>query len=822
MTPITLILAFALGAEPRLDLYGDPLPDGAVARMGSLQLRQADLSGATVLADGKTLLVSGRDRILRYWNLETGALIRTARFGDGTGSVQSFDVARDGKSAVVIDAGRVTLWDVATNKPGPSFALPNVPRPNLIFWDGKRVAVLLEDSRVILWDRDAGKERTITFPARRFGADSTYHAQLSPDGKWLIGLGGSEQPFCVFDAANGREVHRFTCFATTSAFSPDGKQIVVCDLNNDKKEREAVLRFFDLESGKPVRQFPLGHPVSCYSLVFSPDGKTLVCGIPDRSVVLNAETGQTVFRFPERPLWSFFTPDGKTLVTDHGHRLRVWDMAPWRERFPRPGEFGYTVVLAVSPDGRYLAAGDWTARVVTLWDAATSRWVREMPLTGDERYVRMLEFSSDGKSLVAGQAKGFFQWWDVETGKELRTLQLDNPDQKLNRDMFCYALHLSRDGTHIATTDRTFGQGGEFTRLLRWDAAAGKMLQQRVLPGEFRQCAWSDDGTEILVPLADGLKRMDLTNGQAIWHAAEATDRRLAVSRDGRIAATVFSSPDKRGSVVRIWETAAGMEIARRPLGRVDHFALASDNRHLVTTDVESLHLWDLATGRELVRRALPNPTLTNWGTTAVTALALSPDGRRAFTSMADGTALVWDLAPANRAAPLAAVHGPAALAGWWADLAAADAGKAHAAAWRLAEAPAAAVTAMVRKNLKPTPEPDAGRVGKWIEQLGDPKFEVRQSAHRELEALGRSAFPALRRALDAKPSAEARRRLIDLLAKPKGAVTPDALGGVRAIGVLERLATPDARALLAELARGGADHDLTRAASAALVRLAR
>jgi hypothetical protein len=215
---------------------------------------------------------------------------------------------------------------------------------------------------------------------------------------------------------------------------------------------------------------------------------------------------------------------------------------------------------------------------------------------------------------------------------------------------------------------------------------------------------------------------------------------------------------------------------------------------------------------------------LDSSGFTYARHLCLSPDGRRAFTALGDGTGLVWDLTPAlARTGVLFQAAGQRELAAWWADLAGADAARAYAAVWRLADAPEAAVLAFLRKQLRPVPPAGFRELRKHIEDLDSDSLEAREKAYRYLERLGRAAVPALREALEKKPSAEARRRLGRLLARAgRPGHSPESLRGLRALQVLERMGSPRARRLLAELAAGEVHAPLTQEAKAAQQRLSR
>src|SRR5205085_1083644 len=112
-----------------------------------------------------------------------------------------------------------------------------------------------------------------------------------------------------------------------------------------------------------------------------------------------------------------------------------------------------------------------------------------------------------------------------------------------------------------------------------------------------------------------------------------------------------------------------------------------------------------------------------------------------------------------------------------------------------------------------------AHKLSKLIADLDSEEFTVRDKAATELAKLGVLAEPALKKALTAKPSLEVRRRIESLL-EPFEKWPGMPLDAWRALAVLERIGSDDARQLLKGLSEGDPDSRLTREASAALERL--
>src|SRR5262249_45080037 len=101
---------------PKLDLYGDPLPAGAIARIGSIRLRHTGLSDLVYLQGGKIILSAGADRVLRWWDRASGRPIQDMKLQGVGGPGFCQTLSPDGKYMVAQDGQNLVFWHVATGK----------------------------------------------------------------------------------------------------------------------------------------------------------------------------------------------------------------------------------------------------------------------------------------------------------------------------------------------------------------------------------------------------------------------------------------------------------------------------------------------------------------------------------------------------------------------------------------------------------------------------------------------------------------------------------------------------------------------------------
>jgi hypothetical protein len=303
--------------------------------------------------------------------------------------------------------------------------------------------------------------------------------------------------------------------------------------------------------------------------------------------------------------------------------------------------------------------------------------------------------------------------------------------------------------------------------------------------------------------------------------------RQCLFSPDGRILATVHIGWSFTENAVYLWDPAAGRRIRRiggrksdeerGPDENLQPVGFSPDGLLLVTVNRYTLTLawWETATGQKVHSARLPDgASFGDPRTSFNVGLGGCVTGR-----VLDGAGpLVPGELPASDQTPRRAT--PTELAGWWDDLAGEDAPRAYRA---VAELFRRGEADFLNRRLTPARPVPAERVRRLLSDLASPEFAVREAASEELAPLADGVEPALREAVAAGPSLELRRRLEALLAPLERrplVLSQEELRGVRALLVLERLGTDEAREALRAAAGGAPPAFLTRRARAALDRL--
>jgi len=670
------LLAQQPATAPGLDLYGDPLPRGATARLGTTRFRrEGDWGKGFALTPDGSLLIAGGERAIHCWDPASGRLVR--KIDVSPMYIRGFALSRDGKLAAaagtwysddqtrserqvrIIDpatgqtvrtldradsdldrhamafspdnkllvslgtAGILRIEELATGVEilQEKFARDNSPALALSP-DGATIAVSTgaNTGKFFLWKWQSGEppqELAIAGTERNAGA-----LAFSPDGSRLaVNVENADQPLQIWDVANGKVLHRLALpernrhLGGVAVFSPDGQTLAVPGYRNDSSS-PAAIHFWSPISGKYEGRMDV------------PDGGQLALSADGRLLAVGGECSARVWKWPSReeiaPIGDAHrasvgrlatTPQGEIVTGSDDNTIRIWNPTTQRQRLMLQHP-KWVRAVAVSPDGSLLASSSLDD-TVRLWEVASGREIYRLPGHGRMGGTRAVAFAADGQSFGSFGDDFYLRMWDVRTGKallehKLRPTGVKVPEEEGERE--------DSDFFHI---DRAEFSGDASLFVL----SLGKHFVFRTETGQELR-AIENRGSHVSALAVS-------PDSRYLLGSAWGKQQQIKMA-DGR---TLYTT--EKNNPITLWDLSSGQVVKEVLLadGGAGPVAFSPDGQRFAVSSMkpqDRVTIYRTDTGAEL--QTIDSVPGRSW------SLCFTQDGRSLVTGQADSTALVWKL----------------------------------------------------------------------------------------------------------------------------------------------------------------------------------
>lgn len=553
--------------------------------------------------------------------------------------VTSLSFSHDGRRlAVTSEDAPLVLWDVTAKSLSTPDVL-NVKATAAAFSPVGGALAYAHGGRVYLWDAGAGGAPV----PLEWGGAAVAELSFSPDGARLAaaGLGGPARVWDVGSRAVVKAAEPLGGHASSAiTFSPDGRFVATARVKGDY---EAEAKLWDAATYRELETYEIeASGTGSYhmskgrrplALAFSPDGKTLVALEHEGPYTLLSTAPQpAVLDTPSEVFHAVYSPDGKVILTANGDgTVRVLDALTHTEKRvlqaidpdtqigagsgERPA---FPPVLALSPDGRTLAASSGDKTSVTIWetDSYTVLATFEAGYFDTESHfdpndgVSALAFSPDGEQL----AVGFYEATKLYDTAELRGPGPHQPRATLVPEISADAV---REIAFLKDNRTLVVMGDRDVRL--WDLRGGEQSELALETGqndELSGMTLSPDGKKLAVSHYSWVKIFNAERLQAggKWFSDGGGDPDHTIKFDG-VDAMAFSldgrtlvASDGRGSV-KFWSTVSGQELItlRGHEKAVAALAFSPDGLTLATGGLDKkLKLWFAASDEEVSSQPTP------------------------------------------------------------------------------------------------------------------------------------------------------------------------------------------------------------------------
>lgn len=545
-----------------------------------------DVNEVEFSADGTMVAVAGDDGSAEVFDAETGESLHSI-VGEGPAWSPSFDTSGTLLLTQWSTEDVVRLTDLTT---GESSAVPGSPSDVHLSPDGSRAAVVfVEEPYAQVFDID-----TLEVEATMTGLDDgVFEVQWSPDSSRIL-TAGTDGLVGVFDAESGERIAAGYHDSAVNGvrWSRDGTRIA-------SGSYDGTARVWDLDPNGiresfrfQVQDFASGVP----GVAFSPDGSRLVASdwditsakVFDLRATAAGELASVVADpwvalgfLPGSGGLVSVSPAGQAVVSDPRTGDLIRTLGTGGIRWPG---------VEISADGSVLALRT-EADEIEIVDASAGDVVGTISIA-DGPGLGGMALSADGRLVAVAR--------DGDNPADMEVFVADRSGRVLNSwvipEVFVQNLSFSADGGRLALTQERRARADPSLDLVSiWDWRSEERVAD--LPIKSVDVVFDPSG-RLIATTRFNEGRADLWDAETFAPVATLTGsesplNQIAFSADG---ATVVTAG--RDSVVRVWDSATGLERQQFVLGaEAARVALDPEGTMLATTDDDGMaRVWTLDT----------------------------------------------------------------------------------------------------------------------------------------------------------------------------------------------------------------------------------
>lgn len=395
--------------------------------------------------DGNYILSASDDTTIRIWDSKTGESLKT--FLGHRGGIKTAAFSPDGKtivSASIWDRS-IRFWDVETGMLIKTMDnMNNVQSVEYSPENGRFILLAFQDKRIKIMDSSFTKIdcKTLKETHWRIIGDVCF----SPNCKNIAYAFGNR--IKIINSEHGSLVHELEGHVKeveSLCFSKDSNRII-------SSSKDCTVRIWDTETGKLLSKFNNEDGYFDKCVVLCNDGKRFIsasgwgCIVKIRDI----ENGKNIITLKGHNAFVHcvsISSDDKYIVSGSWDQsIIVWDANTGLQIKKLVGHEGSVYTVSFSSDGNMIISA--SSESIRIWNTRTGELLRK--IEGVDSHFNSAYFDPmDNKKIISASTDRTIRIWDVDSGLLMQTIQVHSGS--VRNASFCsdgkYIVSASNDGT---------------------------------------------------------------------------------------------------------------------------------------------------------------------------------------------------------------------------------------------------------------------------------------------------------------------------------------------------------------------------------------